>query len=148
MNHHTILSEPFTRRSFLRTMSASAIRANRSQSRDRPNIFMVVVDDLGTGDAGCYGKPVTKTPGLDLLAQHGIRFTHSFCTTASCSASRSVILTGLHNHANGQYGHMHDFYHFKTFNHIQSLPVLLRRMGVPNNKDGQVSCGTLIGLCI
>ena len=105
-------SEQFTRRLFLQTMSATAALAGRSQHRDRPNIVMVVVDDLGTGDAGCYGNPVIKTPGLDLLAQHGTRFTHGFCTTASCSASRSVILTGLYNHANGQYGHMHDFHHF------------------------------------
>ncbi len=130
-------SEQFTRRSFLQTMSATAILTGRFQSRDRPNIVMVVVDDLGTGDAGCYGNPVIKTPGLDLLAQHGTRFTHGFCTTASCSASRSVILTGLYNHANGQYGHMHDFHHFKTFDHVQSLPVLLQRAGYRTIRTGK-----------
>ena len=130
-------SEQLTRRSFLQTMSATAILTGRLQSHDRPNIVMVVVDDLGTGDAGCYGNPVIKTPGLDLLAQHGTRFTHGFCTTASCSASRSVILTGLHNHANGQYGHMHDFHHFKTFDHVQSLPVLLHRAGYRTIRTGK-----------
>ncbi len=130
-------SEQLTRRSFLQTMSATAILTGRLQSHDRPNIVMVVVDDLGTGDAGCYGNPVIKTPGLDLLAQHGTRFTHGFCTTASCSASRSVILTGLHNHANGQYGHMHDFHHFKTFDHVQSLPVLLQRAGYRTIRTGK-----------
>ncbi|MXZ17491.1 MAG: sulfatase [Rhodothermaceae bacterium] len=130
-------SEQLTRRSFLQTMSATAILTGRFQPRDRPNLVMVVVDDLGTSDAGCYGNPVIKTPGLDLLAQHGTRFTHGFCTTASCSASRSVILTGLHNHANGQYGHMHDFHHFKTFNHVQSLPVLLQRAGYRTIRTGK-----------
>ncbi|MXX96664.1 MAG: sulfatase [Rhodothermaceae bacterium] len=130
-------SEQLTRRSFLQTMSATAILTGRFQPRNRPNIVMVVVDDLGTSDAGCYGNPVIKTPGLDLLAQHGTRFTHGFCTTASCSASRSVILTGLHNHANGQYGHMHDFHHFKTFDHVQSLPVLLQRAGYRTIRTGK-----------
>ena len=65
------------------------------------NVLLYVVDDQGSTDAGCYGNPVIKTPGLDTLAAAGTRFTHAFCTTASCSASRSVILSGQYNHANG-----------------------------------------------
>ena len=127
----------FTRRSFLQAISASAILAGKFAPRQQPNIVMVVVDDQGTNDAGCYGNPVIKTPGLDLLAEHGTRFTHGFCTTASCSASRSVILSGLHNHANGQYGHMHAFHHFKTFDHVQSLPTLLHRAGYRTVRTGK-----------
>ena len=127
----------FTRREFLQTISASAILAGEFTIHQQPNIVMVVVDDQGTNDAGCYGNPVIKTPGLDLLAEHGTRFTHGFCTTASCSASRSVILSGLHNHANGQYGHMHNFHHFKTFDHVQSLPMLLHRAGYRTVRTGK-----------
>ena len=126
-----------TRRSFLQTISASAILAGKFAPRQQPNIVTVVVDDQGTNDAGCYGNPVIKTPGLDLLAENGTRFTHGFCTTASCSASRSVILSGLHNHANGQYGHMHAFHHFKTFDHVQSLPTLLNRAGYRTVRTGK-----------
>ncbi len=126
-----------TRRSFLQTLSASAVLAGKFTTRQQPNIVMVVVDDQGTNDAGCYGNPVIKTPGLDHLAEHGTRFTHGFCTTASCSASRSVILSGLYNHANGQYGHMHSFHHFKTFDHVQSLPTLLRRAGYRTVRTGK-----------
>ena len=126
-----------TRRSFLQTISASAILAGKFALRQQPNIVMVVVDDQGTNDAGCYGNPVIKTPGLDLLAENGTRFTHGFCTTASCSASRSVILSGLYNHANGQYGHMHAFHHFKTFDHVQSLPTLLNRAGYRTVRTGK-----------
>ena len=126
-----------TRRSFLQTISASAILAGKFAPRQQPNIVMVVVDDQGTNDAGCYGNPVIKTPGLDLLAENGTRFTHGFCTTASCSASRSVILSGLYNHANGQYGHMHAFHHFKTFDHVQSLPTLLNRAGYRTVRTGK-----------
>lgn len=95
----------------------------------KPNVVLYVVDDHGTDDAGCYGNPVIKTPGLDMLAREGTRFTHAFCTTASCSASRSVILTGLHNHAIGQYGHQHGYNHFVSFPNIKSLPVLLENAG-------------------
>ena len=69
------------------------------------NIVLVVTDDQGQ-DAGCYGNPVLKTPHLDSIAQDGTLFRYAFCTTASCSASRSVILSGLHNHATVSYTHL------------------------------------------
>jgi N-sulfoglucosamine sulfohydrolase len=96
-----------------------------------------VVDDQGSDDAGCYGNPVIKTPGLDALAREGTRFTHAFCTTASCSASRSVILSGLYNHATGQYGHEHGYNHFVSFEHIKSLPVLLEGAGYRTASAGK-----------
>ncbi|MCH9023113.1 MAG: sulfatase, partial [Planctomycetes bacterium] len=99
--------------------------------------LLSVVDEQGSTDAGCYGNPVIKTPGLDLLAQNGTRFTHSFCTTASCSASRSVILTGLYNHANGQYGHQHSYNHFVSFPDVKSLPVLLEEAGYRTARIGK-----------
>src|SRR5687768_17457528 len=77
------------------------------------NVVVFVADDMGI-TAGCYGDRVAKTPHLDALAAQGTRFTHAFCTTASCSASRSVILSGLYNHANGQYGHQHGDANFHT----------------------------------
>jgi N-sulfoglucosamine sulfohydrolase len=106
-------------------------------AKPRRNVLLYVVDDLGTDDAGCYGHPVVKTPGLDALAAAGTRFTHAFCTTASCSASRSVILTGLQNHANGQYGHEHAFHHFRTFPRVKSLPVLLGEAGYRTASAGK-----------
>ena len=92
------------------------------------NVVMFVVDDQGL-DAGCYGNPVIQTPNLDQLAQEGTRFTNAFCTTASCSASRSVILSGLQNHANGQYGHMHSYNNFHSHTNIRTLPVILSESG-------------------
>ncbi len=92
------------------------------------NVVLIVTDDQSP-DAGCYGNPVLKTPNLDALAADGTRFTHAFCTTASCSASRSVILTGLHNHANGQYGHQHAYHKFSSYTNIVSLPNYLGQAG-------------------
>ncbi|MDO8682346.1 MAG: sulfatase [Armatimonadota bacterium] len=95
----------------------------------RPNILLYIADDQGMDDAGCYGNPIVKTPGLDMLAGEGVRFSSAFCTTASCSPSRSVILTGLHNHSNGQYGLAHDPHHFSTFSKIKTLPIMLASAG-------------------
>ncbi len=108
---------------------SGTISASNKKTNNRPNIILYVVDDLGTNDAGCYGNPFIKTPGIDALAEAGTRFTHAFCTSPSCSASRSVILTGLHNHANGQYGHSHGKFHFSAFSNIKSLPVMLEDEG-------------------
>lgn len=93
-----------------------------------PNIVLIVADDHGTNDLGCYGNAAVHTPNLDSLASEGIRFTKAHCTTASCSASRSVILTGLYNHANGQFGHQHHYHHFSAYDHVYSLPVFLEQL--------------------
>lgn len=100
----------------------------RSAQAQRKNIILFVNDDLGC-DLGCYGNSAIKTPHIDRLAAEGVRFDNAFCTTASCSASRSVILSGLHNHANGQYGHSHVFHHFIGFPTVRTLPTLLAEAG-------------------
>lgn len=94
----------------------------------RRNVILIVADDLGF-QIGAYGDKVAKTPGLDRLAATGTRFTRAHCTTASCSASRSVLMTGLHNHATGHYGHAHDYHHFSTYSSVLSLPVMLENAG-------------------
>ena len=105
--------------------SSTAENNVKNRQSEKPNVILIVSDDHGTDDAGCYGNNAIKTPNLDYLASQGMRFTDAYCTSASCSASRSVILTGLYNHANGQYGHKHGYNHFSAHDHIMSLPVLL-----------------------
>ncbi|MCA9211655.1 MAG: sulfatase, partial [Planctomycetales bacterium] len=100
------------------------------------NIVLFVTDDQSP-DMGCYGNDVIKTPNMDSLAADGARFTRAFCTTASCSASRSVILSGLHNHANGHYGHVHDFHKFSSYDWVQTLPVMLQRAGYRTARVGK-----------
>ena len=60
----------------------------------KPNILLILVDDLGFSDLGCYGGEI-KTPNIDTLAADGLRFTQ-FYNTARCTPSRATILTGLH----------------------------------------------------
>ena len=134
------------RREFLRGCAAGAAAfagagivssAARAGGESRPNIVLIVSDDHGCEATGCYGNPVVKTPNIDALAGEGVRFTNAFCTTASCSASRSVILTGMYNHANGQYGHQHSYHHFVSFSNIKSLPVLLGEAGYRTARIGK-----------
>jgi len=68
-------------------------------SPGRPNILMILADDLGWSDLGCYGGEI-RTPNLDSLAQGGLRFTQ-FYNSARCSPSRAAILTGVHPHQAG-----------------------------------------------
>ena len=84
------------------------------------NIVFVITDDESP-TLGCYGDPVAVTPAIDAVAADGVRFTHAFATTASCSASRSVVMSGLHNHMNGQYGHQHHYHKFASFMDVASL---------------------------
>lgn len=92
------------------------------------NVVLFVADDLGL-QAGCYGDTVARTPNIDRLARAGVRFTRGHCTTASCSASRSVLLTGMYNHATGHYGHAHGYNHFSTYETVRTLPVMLAEAG-------------------
>ena len=68
---------------------------------DRPNVVLVVVDDLRFDDLGAAGHPFVKTPHIDRLAREGARFTEFFATTPLCSPSRANILTGLYTRHHG-----------------------------------------------
>lgn len=67
----------------------------------RPNFIIMIADDLGYGDLGCYGHPHIRTPNIDRLAAGGLKFTHAFLTCSSCSPSRSSIMTGRYPHNTG-----------------------------------------------
>jgi N-sulfoglucosamine sulfohydrolase len=105
------------------------------------NIVLIVTDDQGRETLGCYGNVVCKTPNMDRIAKEGTRFDQAFCTTASCSPSRSVILSGLHNHANMQYGLEHAVHHFNADRKVQSLPVLLDKAGYRTVRIGKFHVG-------
>ncbi len=102
------------------------------------NIIFIITDDESP-TLGCYGDPIAVSPHVDRLAADGTRFTRAYATTASCSASRSVVMSGLHNHHNGQYGHTHDFHKFESFRNVVSmaLPRVLANAGYRTAQIGK-----------
>jgi N-sulfoglucosamine sulfohydrolase len=94
-------------------VSVSAFAAER-------NIIFIITDDQSP-TLGCYGDKVAYSPAVDSLAKDGTMFSRAYATTASCSASRSVIMSGLHNHHNGQYGHTHAYHKFESYRNVVSL---------------------------
>jgi N-acetylgalactosamine-6-sulfatase len=77
------------------SLSAAASGAEESHAEaPRPNILLLVADDLGFGDLACYGHPRIQTPWLDRLAAEGTRFRQFYVSHSVCSPSRSTLLTG------------------------------------------------------
>lgn len=68
----------------------------QAQSAAKPNIILILADDLGYGDVGAYGQEKIKTPQLDRMAKEGMLFTQFYAGSTVCAPSRSALLTGLH----------------------------------------------------
>ena len=84
-------------------MSAGAVSAGAGAAGKRPNIVVILADDMGYSDVGCYGSEIA-TPNINALAKRGVRFTQCY-NTARCCPSRASLLTGLYAHQAGV-GHM------------------------------------------
>lgn len=70
--------------------------AQSSGAVRRPNVILILADDLGYGELGCYGQKKIQTPHLDRMAAEGMRFTQFYAGSTVCAPSRSVLMTGLH----------------------------------------------------
>jgi choline-sulfatase len=89
-------------------------RAGNAQSR-RPNIVLIIADDLAAWMCGCYGNKEIRTPNIDVLARGGMRFSNSFVNTPICSASRATLFTG-------RLPRQHGIHDFLTSNPIANPP--------------------------
>ncbi len=65
-----------------------------SSPNDRPNVVVIMADDLGYGDLSCYGAKSISTPNIDSLAKQGVRFTSGYCSASTCTPTRYSLLTG------------------------------------------------------
>ena len=97
------------RRHFLRTVGwgAAALAAPgvlRGQGRRKPNLILIMADDMGYGDASCYGGTAFRTPRIDALAKGGMRFTDYHSNGAVCSPTRAALLTGRYQQRSGVEG--------------------------------------------
>ena len=77
-------------------VAAPSARCATASSSSKPNIILILADDLGYGELGCYGQQKIKTPNLDRMAREGLRFTRFYAGATVCAPSRSVLMTGQH----------------------------------------------------
>lgn len=95
-----------TRRAFLRGTGAAALAAAAgcrpsAGSRRGPNILLILSDDQGYGDLGCYGAEDLRTPCIDRLAAEGVRFSQYYAASAECTPTRTALMTGRYLHRVG-----------------------------------------------
>ncbi|KAJ6441593.1 arylsulfatase [Purpureocillium lavendulum] len=104
----------------------------------KKNILLLVADDLGREQLGCYGCSAIQTPHLDALAASGTRFDMAFASTASCSGSRTTLYTGLHTHENGSYGLVLERNGFQTWANVETAPRVFNDLGYRTGILGKV----------
>ena len=88
------------------TMAATGLAislqlATAKTDSSRPNIILIIGDDISFNDFGCYGHPHIRTPHIDGLAADGLRFTNAYLTTSQCSPTRCSLITGRYPHNTG-----------------------------------------------
>lgn len=99
-----------------------------AQSHSRPNIILIVADDLGYGDPGCYGGRLAPTPNIDRLASEGIRFTDGYASAATCAPSRLGLMSGRYQQRMGAYSNSTSPRARIPENHLL-MPQMLRSSG-------------------
>ena len=83
-------------------LPAESHAAAADETSDRPNVVLIMADDIGIEGLGCYGGVSYKTPALDKLARQGMRFTHAY-SQPLCTNTRIQLMTGLYNNRNWLY---------------------------------------------
>lgn len=115
---------PFLR-STLVAIAAALFALSVVRGEERPNVILIIGDDISWDDFGCYGNSAARTPNTDRLARNGIRFTEAYLTASSCSPSRSSIATGRYPHNNGAASELHR----PIASNLVRFPALLRAKG-------------------
>jgi arylsulfatase A-like enzyme len=93
MNLMKILSQIVVMAVAVTTLSSQLASAADARA-EKPNIVIILADDLGFGDVGCYGATKIPTPNVDRLAREGLRFRDAHSTSATCTPARYALLTG------------------------------------------------------
>ncbi len=105
----------------------------------RPNVVLILADDLGWGDLGAYGQARIATPELDRLAAEGLRFTHFYAGAPHCTPSRASLVTGLHT------GHTHVRWESRLTADGPTLAEVLRGAGYATGAFGKWGLAEIAG---
>src|SRR5436190_7380691 len=81
--------------------SSTILAQASARPATRPNVVLVLMDDMGYGDIGSYGVKDAKTPNLDRLARQGIRLTDAYANASNCSPTRAGLITGRYQQRYG-----------------------------------------------
>ena len=106
-------------------LSLTFLFASLVSATERPNLILIIADDVSWDDLGCYGNSAARTPNLDKLAAKGRRFDEAYLTASSCSPSRSSVITGRYPHNNGRASELHQ----PIAAHLPWFPRLLKGAG-------------------
>src|SRR5687768_6137733 len=94
----TSMTKYFNALFLLAIFALSQIDINAAPKTDaRPNIVLILADDMGYRDPGCYGGTLAPTPSIDRLAREGVRFTDGYVTASECAPSRCGLLSVAYN---------------------------------------------------
>jgi arylsulfatase A-like enzyme len=93
-----MMKNRFSRSAFQCIISLGFLLAGSDgvNAQSRPNVIVIMVDDMGYGDLGCYGSKKINTPRIDKMAAEGLRFTDFYSGTSVCAPSRAALMTGFH----------------------------------------------------
>ena len=78
-------------------LCALAVLFDSTSAAEKPNVLVIMADDLGYGDVGCYGATALETPHIDRLSAEGLRFTDGYCSASTCTPTRFSFLTGKYS---------------------------------------------------
>ncbi len=115
----------------------STVGAVAQAEQSRPNFVVVLADDLGYGDLGCYGNDALHTPNIDRLAEEGLRLTSCYAAAANCSPARAGLLTGRTPYRAGIYNWIPTLSPMHLRRREITVATLLRREGYQTVQTGK-----------
>ncbi len=105
---------------------------SQQQENKQPNIVVILADDLGTNELGCYGGRNLQTPNIDRIASEGIRMTNNYASATMSVPVRASLYTGLYPARHGSYQN-----HKPTYDFVKTAPDYLRRLGYRVGRTGK-----------
>lgn len=121
---------------------AGLLAAGMLAAAQPPNVVIILADDLGYGDVGCFGDKKCKTPNLDRMAAEGVKFTSFYVAQAVCSASRAALMTGCYSNRVGMAGALNHTSHEGINPDEWLLPEMCKARGFATAAFGKWHLGT------